>query len=1630
MWLKLANKRFLSPINLVNLSSDPGSASEGDIYYNTTDDAVKVYANSTWVAIGSGGSGSGSEITVSDTAPSSPATGDAWYKNDTGELYIWDGTFWVEVNGTVQVTGALTGIESIEDPDYITFDITPETSSSNIGTLYWNETEGTLDLKLTSEINLELGQGQYVRVHNGTESTIPAGTVVYVNGEADIHGHISVAPYIADGSVNVFNVMGLAATNISSGQDGYTMLSGLVRGLDTSDWTTGQGLFASDTTPGALTNVQPISPSETVSLGVVTVSDETDGVIFVQIDAGATADLVTYDNSTSNLIASNVAAAIDELALTKADINSLSSNLIVYPTTVESAISGYYRMVSSTDDADYNDTAVNVSTGNLGTTGSNHLISSLIADANLFVGTPGSINITTVGNIRKTSGNQNAFSEFFFRVYKRTSGGTETLLGTSSTTGEINPATLNEYEQFFASANCFITEFSATDRIVIKYYSNVLDDGTQSYEFQFGGNSPVRSLIPVPVSVIPSAEASGILVDTSEFNGVLSSSDSNVQAALETIDSIVEIPDQTGHNGDYLSTNGSVVEWKDFYEGVKLTAYNKTESTIAAFTPVYFDTETAETNEVCIAPADSDELTYESKMPAGGITISSTANLAAAEVVTFGLVRGMTLTGYLDDDMLYVASGGGLTKVKPTGNDAIQPFARVLSVENGTIFVYGNYFVSHTSTLPNLASDKIWLGTTGRPVETTLNTTVVAEGTNLYFTDERAQDATASLFSSGSHTGIGVEYVDSSGLINLSNTGVTALYGTTNEINVSASTGGVTISIPDSPVFVTPNIGVATATSINGTTIPTSETLVVSGDLSDYVTLTGTETLSNKTISDNLTLEGNLLFDVISGTPTGSIGILNGPGYNQLSINSSDWLNLSSTGNTSLNTSNGWVSISSADYVLISGTNGEFLNNHTIADNQIATIGNISASISSHNHTLDSLSNVVITGTPTDGQAIVWDTSTSKWVNETISAGDALPSQTGNDGKFLQTDGTDASWQDVDLSSYLTSSTAAYTYQPLSNLLSDLASLWGPTLYPGNLVITYSGGIPTVAVASATLQTATDGGATSSNAITISNTTQATDSTSGALIVSGGIGVAKDVWIDGDLYVNGTTSTLYSSTVATSDNLIYLNQAQDATITNAVGDGTYVTYTADNAYTPGMDIRVTGMDPSGYDISSADGLTIYSATSTQFVVAKTTTGSFVSGGTAHAKTEANADLGFAGGYYDAGYAHAGLFRDASDGVFKFFTGYTPEPDEAVNIDTTHASFALADISANNATFNGDLIINGGDITSSAATINMFDGNQSINIGNASPNLSLPQNAINIAASRTRPIVNIGNNSSAFGGEINIGGGSSTGPVTVTIDGDVYFPRGFTTDYLIAAIDIYAGGNIRVDGGSITSPSGTINLFNDNTNQDISIGSSLTSFTDLNLENYLSLIGASPAAATGQRTTFNHDLEIAGTYGNLIAKNGFFDYITVKNALPYSIGGTGLTTLGTAGQVLQVNSTEDAIEWATPSGGGGGGLSTTTTSITTNSAIAIESFAIATSRTAEAIIQITQGTDYYSSKVLLIHDDTNVKITEYAILESTTGAIPVTISAAISGSNLELLATVTDAASTNATAKVVLIEVAA
>jgi len=191
----------------------------------------------------------------------------------------------------------------------------------------------------------------------------------------------------------------------------------------------------------------------------------------------------------------NEKASHDALDL-KLNISDLPTNLTLYPTTTASDVSGYVVMVKDIHDVRYNTTAVDVSTPTITTT--DQLVSQRISDAGILIGQPGVFNITTFGNIRHLSGSGSA--TFYFKVFHRDSAGVETLICTSSIS---NPVTDGGYSEFTASGVWDDGDFVASDRIVIKSYANRIAGGSDPvYQFQFGGTSPVRTLLPVPFSVV------------------------------------------------------------------------------------------------------------------------------------------------------------------------------------------------------------------------------------------------------------------------------------------------------------------------------------------------------------------------------------------------------------------------------------------------------------------------------------------------------------------------------------------------------------------------------------------------------------------------------------------------------------------------------------------------------------------------------------------------------------------------------------------------------------------------------------------------------------------------------------------------------------------------------------------------------------------------------------------------------------------------------------------------------------------------------------------------------------------------------------------------------------------------
>jgi hypothetical protein len=91
-------------------------------------------------------------------------------------------------------------------------------------------------------------------------------------------------------------------------------------------------------------------------------------------------------------------------------------------------------------------------------------------------------------------------------------------------------------------------------------------------------------------------------------------------------------------------------------------------------------------------------------MPAKGVVSTDIANNTNGQIIVYGELEGVNTQAFNVGDELYVAPGGGLTNVRPNGeNDLVQKIAVVLkkSNANGAILVYG---AGRTNDVPNTIS--------------------------------------------------------------------------------------------------------------------------------------------------------------------------------------------------------------------------------------------------------------------------------------------------------------------------------------------------------------------------------------------------------------------------------------------------------------------------------------------------------------------------------------------------------------------------------------------------------------------------------------------------------------------------------------------------------------------------------------------------------------------------------------------------------------------------------------------------------------------------------------------------------------------------------------------------------------
>lgn len=180
-------------------------------------------------------------------------------------------------------------------------------------------------------------------------------------------------------------------------------------------------------------------------------------------------------------------------------------------------------------------------------------------------------------------------------------------------------------------------------------------------------------------------------------------------------------------------------------------------------------------------------------------------------------------------------------------------------------------------------------------------------------------------------------------------------------------------------------------------------------------------------------------------------------------------------------------------------------------------------------------------------------------------------------------------------------------------------------------------------------------------------------------------------------------------------------------------------------------------------------------------------------------------------------------------------------------------------------------------------------------------------------------------------------------------------------------------------------------------------------------------------ASGGLTVKTIEIDPAGASSNQVLSYNGTKFVPTSASSGGATVSDTLPSSPTAGQVWFESDTGKTFvyydSYWVEVGAGGSYPVVNTTTITTNSATTVYRFSTSESRSGEFLIQVTQGSKYTVSKILLVHDGTTPTLAEYGVIELGSSRIPLNVSTTISSGNVLIQVTITDAATTNATVKV-------
>lgn len=208
------------------------------------------------------------------------------------------------LTGYVPYTGATTnvnlGTNSLTS-DKVILNTTPTQSLTGAGQMIWNDTDGTLDLRLKgNNVTLQVGQESVLRVVNKSGTNLLEADFKAVRVRSVAEGgaagqRLAVVLAQANNDANSATTIGLVTETINNNQEGFITISGEVKEINTTGaksyggletWVDGDMLFLDPNHSGYLTNVKPTAPSHLIVIGYVVYAHAIHGKIFVKVDNG------------------------------------------------------------------------------------------------------------------------------------------------------------------------------------------------------------------------------------------------------------------------------------------------------------------------------------------------------------------------------------------------------------------------------------------------------------------------------------------------------------------------------------------------------------------------------------------------------------------------------------------------------------------------------------------------------------------------------------------------------------------------------------------------------------------------------------------------------------------------------------------------------------------------------------------------------------------------------------------------------------------------------------------------------------------------------------------------------------------------------------------------------------------------------------------------------------------------------------------------------------------------------------------------------------------------------------------------------------------------------------------------